>query len=153
MPDERPVASMTIEEVGAELRRVTGTPWANDADGPRRQALWRRLDQLTTDRLTESQAGNDTRANADTQTATEGEETVLSAPSPSPAAWPPDLQALVDRAGRRRAAELGEVYVEDLKLGGGLFQSLNVRIGTSRRIARGRPMLILPAIGDTDAIR
>jgi hypothetical protein len=26
---------------------------------------------------------------------------------------PPDLQALVDRAGRRRAAELGEVYIED----------------------------------------
>jgi hypothetical protein len=28
-------------------------------------------------------------------------------------AGPPDLQALVDRAGRRRAAELGEQYIED----------------------------------------
>jgi hypothetical protein len=26
---------------------------------------------------------------------------------------PPDLQALIERAGRRRAAELGEEYVED----------------------------------------
>jgi hypothetical protein len=46
MSDERPPSSMTLAEVRAELKRVTGTPWSTDADGARRQALWRRLDQL-----------------------------------------------------------------------------------------------------------
>jgi hypothetical protein len=48
MPN-KPPASMTLAEVRAELKRVTGTPWASDADGARRQALWRRLDQLVAD--------------------------------------------------------------------------------------------------------
>jgi hypothetical protein len=43
---EQPVEQMTLEQIQDELRRVTGTPWKTEADGPRRQALWRRLDQL-----------------------------------------------------------------------------------------------------------
>jgi hypothetical protein len=31
---------MTLAEVQAELRSITGTPWQSDADGARRQALW-----------------------------------------------------------------------------------------------------------------
>jgi hypothetical protein len=46
MSDERPIEEMSLAEVQAELRRITGLPWASDADGPRRKALWRRLDQL-----------------------------------------------------------------------------------------------------------
>jgi hypothetical protein len=46
MPDEHPVGEMTLAEIRAELRSITGTPWQSDADGPRRQALWRRLDEL-----------------------------------------------------------------------------------------------------------
>jgi hypothetical protein len=32
MPDERPPSSMTLAEVQAELRAVTGTPWSSDPE-------------------------------------------------------------------------------------------------------------------------
>jgi hypothetical protein len=37
---------MSVAEVQAELRQVTGKPWKDDADAARRQALWQRLDKL-----------------------------------------------------------------------------------------------------------
>jgi hypothetical protein len=40
------VESMTLGGIQAELRQVTGKPWTSDADGARRQALWKRLDHL-----------------------------------------------------------------------------------------------------------
>jgi hypothetical protein len=107
MPN-KPPAEMSLAEVQAELRRVTGLPWTDEADGARRQTLWRRLDQLVAD---------GTVSTVETVPAAEGEVKSGPAPSdssPSPASLkPPDLQELVDRAGRRHAAELGEDYVED----------------------------------------
>jgi hypothetical protein len=39
-------AAMSIEDVRAALRAITGTLLRDDADRLRRQFLWRRLDQL-----------------------------------------------------------------------------------------------------------
>jgi hypothetical protein len=38
---------MTLTEVQVELRAISGTPYRDDADRVRRQALWKRLDFLT----------------------------------------------------------------------------------------------------------
>jgi hypothetical protein len=112
MPDERPVGEMTLAEVQAELRRITGTPWQSDADGPRWQALWRRLDELVAaGALSEPPPSPAREAMSSTPAPTEAPHKI--SPSLGTSGSPPDLQALVDRAGRRRAAELGEEYVED----------------------------------------
>jgi hypothetical protein len=39
-------APISLEEIRAELRLITGTPLRDHADRLRRQFLWRRLDQL-----------------------------------------------------------------------------------------------------------
>ena len=39
-------AAMSLEDVRAALRLISGTPLRDDVDRLRRQALWRRLDQL-----------------------------------------------------------------------------------------------------------
>jgi hypothetical protein len=41
------VSTMTLEEVQAELRPITGTPYRDEADRLRRMTLWLRLDVLT----------------------------------------------------------------------------------------------------------
>jgi hypothetical protein len=97
------VEAMSLDEIRAELRQVFGKPWTSDADGARRQALWQRLDKLAAEQPRTLPAGPDVGS-------PEPEQTIDEQPQP------PDLQALIDRAGRRRAAELGEVgevYVED----------------------------------------
>ena len=43
---EPPTAAMSLEDVRAALRLISGTPLRDDVDRLRRQALWRRLDQL-----------------------------------------------------------------------------------------------------------
>jgi hypothetical protein len=95
---------MTLDEIQAELRQFFGKPWTSESDGARRQALWRRLDKLVAEqsgRLTLLPTGPDVGPpDPDTEPIDERPRR-------------PDLEALVDRAGRRRAAELGEVYVED----------------------------------------
>jgi hypothetical protein len=45
MPN-KPPAEMSLAEVRDELRRVTGTAWSDEAAGPYRQLLWKRLDAL-----------------------------------------------------------------------------------------------------------
>jgi hypothetical protein len=101
MPDERPVerpclrsvASMTLAEVQAELRALTGTPWSSTADGPRQQALWRRLDQLV---AREEASASEGEGNTFTGESAFTKSNLL----PSPAAsGPPDLQALITRFG------------------------------------------------------
>jgi hypothetical protein len=77
-----PVESMSVTEVQAELRATTGKPWQSDADGPRRQVLWKRLDKLVA----------------------EGRLKPEPAPTAPPGAMegrpkPPELQALVTRFG------------------------------------------------------
>jgi hypothetical protein len=37
---------MSLEEIRAELRIISGTPLRDDTDRQRRQILWRQLDQL-----------------------------------------------------------------------------------------------------------
>jgi hypothetical protein len=44
MSDE--VAMMSLDQVKAAIRAVTGTPWLTERDGAYRQALWLRLDDL-----------------------------------------------------------------------------------------------------------
>jgi hypothetical protein len=92
MPGEKPISSMALAErrealaeVQAELRAVSGKPWADelaelDADGARRQTLWRRLDQLVADGAV-------------------SESPPAPASPPENKARPPDLQELVARFG------------------------------------------------------
>jgi hypothetical protein len=47
-----PVESMTLDEIRAELRQVFGKPWTSESDGARRQAMWRRLDQIVAEQPT-----------------------------------------------------------------------------------------------------
>jgi hypothetical protein len=75
-----PVDCMTPAEVQDELRRVSGTPWQSDADGPRREALWKRLDILAAEGRVNSKPSP-------------------AASPPSAKARPPDLQTLVARFG------------------------------------------------------
>jgi hypothetical protein len=46
MSGELPVETMRLEQIQAELRAVSGTPFCSQADAARRQALWRRVDLL-----------------------------------------------------------------------------------------------------------
>jgi hypothetical protein len=81
-----PVESMSLDEVQAELRLVTGKPWRSDADGLRRQALWKRLDKLAAEgRLKPNPAPTTVPAPAEGRRAQR--------------AKPPDLQELVTRFG------------------------------------------------------
>jgi hypothetical protein len=51
------IASMTLEQVQAELRSVTGTRWRSPEDPLRRQLLWRRLDELMKEQPVKTRPG------------------------------------------------------------------------------------------------
>jgi hypothetical protein len=40
------VETMSLEQIQAELRMISGTPYRSQADVARRRDLWRRLDHL-----------------------------------------------------------------------------------------------------------
>jgi len=44
--DTRPAASMTRDQIAAELSAISGTPLTSEEDATRRRDLWRRLDEL-----------------------------------------------------------------------------------------------------------
>jgi hypothetical protein len=84
--------AMSLDEVRAELRQVFGKPWTSAADGGRRQALWRRLDQLVAEQPRQP-----------TQLLPTGPDVGPPDPDPEPSIderpRPPDLQELVARHG------------------------------------------------------